>query len=220
MEFTRLLERIEKTYGLSIAKKDIVLEESKDSVFTDTDVSRKNYKTVFKLSELEKILEEAEKKGLTVVDVETDSLNIRQANLVGISLCVKEGNAYYVPLNHSNKEDKQIKSQLNTELVIKKIKPFLEDKSIKKIGHNIKYDFRILKKYGIHLNPIDDTMLMSYVLDAGINRHGMDLLSEIHLHHKTISFKDVAGIGKSQVTFDKVNINQATEYAAEDADVT
>ncbi|MBM5787484.1 MAG: DNA polymerase I [Pelagibacterales bacterium] len=220
MEFTRLLERIEKTYGLSTAKKDIVLEESKDSVFTSTDVSRKNYKTVFKLSELEKILEEAEKKGLIVVDVETDSLNIRQANLVGISFCVKEGNAYYVPLNHSNKEDKQIKSQLNTELVIKKIKPFLEDKSIKKIGHNIKYDFRILKKYGIHLNPIEDTMLMSYVLDAGINRHGMDLLSEIHLHHKTISFKDVAGIGKSQVTFDKVNINQATEYAAEDADVT
>ena len=81
--------------------------------------------------------------GIIVVDVETNSLNIRQADLVGISLCVKEGNAYYIPLNHSNKEDKQIKSQLNTELVIKKIKPFLEDKSIKKIGHNIKYDFII-----------------------------------------------------------------------------
>ena len=160
------------------------------------------------------------RKGLIVVDVETNSLNIRQANLVGISLCIKEGNAYYLPLNHSNKEDKQIKSQLSTDLVIKKIKPILEDKSIKKIGHNIKYDFRILKKYGIYLNPIEDTMLMSYVLDAGINRHGMDLLSQVHLNHKTISFKDVAGIGKSQVTFDKVNIDQATEYAAEDADVT
>jgi len=220
MEFTRLLERIEKAYGGQTDKKDIILEETKENVSTSENVSRENYKTVFKLSELEKILEEAEKKGYVVVDVETNSLNIRQADLVGISLCVKQGDAYYVPLNHSNKEDKQIKSQLNTDAVIKKIKPFLEDKSIKIIGHNIKYDFRILKKYGIHLNSIEDTMLMSYVLDAGINRHGMDLLSEIHLNHKTISFKDVAGIGKSQVTFDKVHIDKATEYAAEDADVT
>jgi len=220
MEFTRLLERIEKAYGGQTDKKDIILEETKENVSTSENVSRENYKTVFKLSELEKILEEAEKKGYVVVDVETNSLNIRQADLVGISLCVKQGDAYYIPLNHSNKEDKQIKSQLNTDAVIKKIKPFLEDKSIKIIGHNIKYDFRILKKYGIHLNSIEDTMLMSYVLDAGINRHGMDLLSEIHLNHKTISFKDVAGIGKSQVTFDKVHIDKATEYAAEDADVT
>ena len=96
----------------------------------------------------------------------------------------------------------------------------MEDKSIKKIGHNIKYDYRILKKYGVELNSIEDTMLMSYALDAGVNRHGMDLLSEIHLQHKTITYKDVAGIGKSQVTFDKVFIDKATEYAAEDADVT
>jgi len=220
MEFTRLLERIEKAHGGQTDKQDVFLEETKHTISVGAKISRDNYKTVFKLSELEKILEEAEKKGIIVVDVETNSLNIRQADLVGISLCVKEGNAYYIPLNHSNKEDKQIKSQLDIDAVIKKIKPFLEDKSIKIIGQNIKYDFGILKKYGIHLNSIEDTMLMSYVLDAGINRHGMDLLSEIHLNHKTISFKDVAGIGKSQVTFDKVHIDKATEYAAEDADVT
>jgi len=159
MEFTRLLERIEKTHGAQTDKQDVFLEETKHTVSVGAKVSRDNYKTVFKLSELEKILEEAEKKGIIVVDVETNSLNIRQADLVGISLCVKEGNAYYIPLNHSNKEDKQIKSQLDIDVVIKKIKPFLEDKSIKIIGQNIKYDFGILKKYGIHLNSIEDTML-------------------------------------------------------------
>ncbi len=219
MEFTRLLQRIEKDYGLEPHQQDLPIQEE-NSKSESSVVSREKYKTLFKLSEIEKILEEAEKKGFVVVDVETNSLNIRQADLVGVSLCVDEGSAYYIPLNHSNKEDKQIKSQLNTDAVIKKIKPYLEDKSIKKIGHNIKYDFRILKKYGIHLNPMEDTMLMSYVLDAGVNRHGMDLLSEVHLNHKTITFKDVAGIGKSQVTFDKVHIDKATEYAAEDADVT
>jgi len=99
MEFTRLVERIEKAYGAQIDKKDILLQETKDSVSPSANVSRENYKTIFKLSELEKILEEAEKKGLIVVDVETNSLNIRQANLVGISLCIKEGDAYYLPLN-------------------------------------------------------------------------------------------------------------------------
>ena len=223
MEFSRLLERIEKNHGEKTHDVNSQIKEEKfeeNSFIKTSEVSRNNYKTIFKMSELDMVLKEAEKKGLMVVDVETNSLNILQADLVGVSLCVSEGNAFYIPLKHSNSEDTQTKLQLNIDQVIKKIKIYLEDKSIKKIGHNIKYDYRILKKYGVELNSIEDTMLMSYALDAGVNRHGMDLLSEIHLQHKTITYKDVAGIGKSQVTFDKVFIDKATEYAAEDADVT
>ena len=109
---------------------------------------------------------------------------------------------------------------LDTNKVIQKIKPILEDKSIKKIGQNIKFDYIIFYHRGIIINSMEDTMLMSYVLDAGKNRHNMDTLSELHLGHKTISYKDLVGSGKKQLTFDQVEIKKATEYAAEDADVT
>ena len=105
------------------------------------------------------------------------------------------------------------------KIVIKKIKPLLEDLSIKKIGQNIKYDLIVLKG-GINIDPIEDTMLLSYVLDAGNNRHNMDTLSDLHLGHKTISYKDVVGSGKKQLKFSEVNLTEATQYAAEDADVT
>ena len=106
---------------------------------------------------------------------------------------------------------------LDTNKVIQKIKPILEDKSIKKIGQNIKFDYIIFYHRGIIINSMEDTMLMSYVLDAGKNRHNMDTLSELHLGHKTISYKDLVGSGKKQLTFDQVEIKKATEYAAEDA---
>ena len=109
---------------------------------------------------------------------------------------------------------------LDANKVIQKIKPILEDKSIKKIGQNIKFDYIIFYHRGIIINSMEDTMLMSYVLDAGKNRHNMDTLSELHLGHKTISYKDLVGSGKKQLTFDQVEIKKATEYAAEDADVT
>ena len=105
-------------------------------------------------------------------------------------------------------------------MVIKKLKPLLEDRSVKKIGQNIKFDFIVLYKHGIKMNSMEDTMLMSYVLDAGKNRHNMDTLSEIHLNHKTISFKDLVGSGKKQINFSEVELDQAMEYAAEDADIT
>ena len=106
------------------------------------------------------------------------------------------------------------------EIVIKKIKPILEDPSIKKVGQNMKYDFIILKKNGIEVNSIEDTMLLSYTLDAGNNRHNMDTLSEIHLGHKTISYKELVGVGKKKLNFSDINLEDATKYAAEDADVT
>ena len=133
---------------------------------------------------------------------------------MGISFSYAPNIAYYIPLDH--KEAKGIKK----EIVLKKLKVILEDPSIKKVGQNIKYDFIILKNNGVKLNPVDDTMLLSYTLDAGNNRHNMDTLSEIHLGHKTISYKDLVGTGKKQLNFSEVDIKAATEYAAEDADVT
>ena len=113
-----------------------------------------------------------------------------------------------------------LKVVLKNELVIKKLKPLLEDKSVKKIGQNIKFDFIVLYKQGIKMSSMEDTMLMSYVLDAGKNRHNMDTLSEIHLNHKTISFKDLVGTGKKEINFSDVELDRAMEYAAEDADIT
>jgi DNA polymerase I len=172
------------------------------------------------IQELEKILSKADERGLFAIDTETNSLDTMVADLVGISLSFKIGEAFYIPLAHKNKLDPLVKKQLNSKDVLAIIKPYLEDSTIKKIGQNIKYDYRIFLKYGIKMTSMEDTMLMSYALDAGKNRHNMDLLSEIHLQHKTISFKDVAGIGKAQVTFDLVDIEQAKNYACEDADVT
>ena len=112
------------------------------------------------------------------------------------------------------------KKCIDKELVLKKLKPLLEDRSIKKIGQNIKFDFILLFRHGVVMNSIEDTMLMSYVLDAGKNRHNMDTLSEIHLNHKTIAFKDIVGTGKKEINFSDVDLEKAKDYAAEDADVT
>ena len=155
-----------------------------------------------------------EEAGELAIDTETSSLDAHQADLVGISLSTKIGKACYIPIGH------KFKGCLKKEAVIKKLKPLLEDKSVKKIGQNIKFDFIILFKQGINMNSMEDTMLMSYVLDAGKNRHNMDTLSEIHLQHKTISFKEIVGTGKKEINFSDVELDKAMEYAAEDADIT
>ncbi len=215
MEFSKLLQRIQDTDQL-----DFEIEPEKNLNIKKIKIDRKKYKTIFSKEDLKDLILQANKKKFIIVDVETNSLDIKNAELVGISFCISEGEAFYIPLGHLNKEDGEINKQLSTELVLKEIKNLLESKNIRKVGHNIKFDYRILRKYDIELNSIEDTMLLSYVLDSGLHRHGMDLLSELHLDHKTISFKDVAGTGKSQITFDKVHIEKASEYAAEDADVT
>ncbi|MEL0241890.1 MAG: DNA polymerase I, partial [Pelagibacteraceae bacterium] len=142
------------------------------------------------------------------------------ADLVGVSLAITENQAYYVPVGHKNKEDENLKKQINIKELIKILKPYLEDETIKKVGQNIKYDLKIFLKYGINLKSFDDTMLLSYSLDAGVNRHNLDLLAKTHLDHDNIKFKDVVGTGKSEITFDEVLINNAYKYACEDADVT
>jgi DNA polymerase-1 len=207
MEFNRLLSQAIAYYG----------EPNKDKTNitkSNSQIDRKKYVQIKEIKELDIWLNKCEEKGIVAVDTETNSLDPINANLVGISLCVAPNEACYIPLLLDGK------NFLNTKKVLEKIKPIMEDKSIKKIGQNIKYDWIIFLRNGIKLNPVEDTMLMSYTLDAGNNRHGMDMLSEIHLGHKSLTFKDVAGIGKKQVTFDKVPLKIATEYAAEDADIT
>ncbi len=207
MEFNRLLSSVISNYGEPINKAKSLIEKK-------IEVNIKKYITIKNLEELDYWIKLAEEKGEFAVDTETNSLDPQKAELVGISMCVEEGKACYIPFAHGP-NNKLIKKE-----VLKKLKPLLEDESTKKIGQNIKYDLIIFFNNGIKLNSIEDTMLMSYTLDAGSHRHNMDLLSEIHLNHKTIKFKDIVGSGKNQITFDKVDIDKATEYAAEDADIT
>ncbi len=211
MEFNRLLSSVISVYG------EPELKENPRALFDkekQLQISKKNYHLVDKEDGIDKWLKEAEENGEIAIDTETSSLNPHLADLVGISLSTKVGSACYIPIGH-----KSCKS-LSEEKILKKLKPILEDKSIKKIGQNIKFDFIILKHRGITMNAMEDTMLMSYVLDAGKNRHNMDTLSEIHLNHKTISFKELVGSGKKEINFSEVEISKAMEYAAEDADIT
>ena len=207
MEFNRLLSQVISRYGETFEQK--VKNLKKTPIF-----DLKKYQTILKINQLEEWIKKIEEKGIVAVDTETSSLNPHEANLVGISLCSGPGTACYIPLEHITEK------VLEKKIVLKKLKNILQDKSIKKIGQNIKFDFIILLRNEIKLDPIEDTMLMSYALDAGKHRHNMDNLSEIHLNHKPISFKEVAGTGKKQISFNKVPIKLATQYAAEDADVT
>ncbi|HBA44260.1 MAG TPA: DNA polymerase I, partial [Alphaproteobacteria bacterium] len=167
------------------------------------------------------------KAGRVAVDTETNSLNAMQAKLVGISLSTAPGKACYIPLAHCGSDAEgglalsdNAPEQIAVDTALTALKPMLEDPSVLKVGQNLKYDLLVLARHGITVAPIDDTMLISYALDAGMHGHGMDELSEIHLGHKPIPFKDVVGSGKSQKTFDQIPLDAATRYAAEDADVT
>jgi DNA polymerase-1 len=211
MEFNRLLSSVISAYGES----ELVETESKAKLEKkQQNINKKNYHLIASEKELDEWISEAEESGELAIDTETSSLDAHQADLVGISLSTKIGKACYIPIGH------KFKGCLKKDTVIKKLKPLLEDKSVKKIGQNIKFDFIVLFKQGVNMNSMEDTMLMSYVLDAGKNRHNMDTLSEIHLQHKTISFKEIVGTGKKEINFSDVELNKAMEYAAEDADIT
>ena len=211
MEFNRLLSSVISSHG----EPDILKNNKNFNILEKKlSISSKNYHLIKNEDEIDGWLKEAEENGEIAIDTETTSLDPHIASLVGISLSTKIGKACYMPLGHKNAKC------LNKEKIIKKLKPILEDKSIKKIGQNIKFDFIILRNQGIEMNSMEDTMLMSYVLDAGKNRHNMDTLSEIHLNHKPIAFKDIVGSGKKEINFSEVEVNKAMNYAAEDADIT
>ena len=211
MEFNRLLSSAISAYGepnLTSIKNEVKIEKNQKAI------NKKEYYLIENLGQIDNWITEAEELGEVAVDTETNSLDPHQADLVGVSLSSKIGKACYIPIGH--KSNKCIEK----DLVLKKLKPLLEDPSIKKIGQNIKFDFIVFFKHGINMTSMEDTMLMSYVLDAGKNRHNMDTLSEIHLNHKTISFKDLVGTGKKEINFSEVDVEKAKYYAAEDADIT
>ncbi|WP_439609966.1 DNA polymerase I [Reyranella sp.] len=197
---------------------------------------------------LDEWIAEATRAGTVAFDCETDGLDSNNAGLVGVSLALLEGpwgdvnstrrRAAYLPLMHrvpgaavqgaldllgdggDKDAGKLLDGQIPLKTAIAKLKPLLEDPAVLKVGQNIKYDMAVFRRHGIEIGPVDDTMLISFVLDAGKNNHGMDELAELHLGQKTIKFSDVAGSGAKQVTFDKVPLDKARDYAAEDADVT
>ena len=190
-----------------------------------------NYNLITKLSDLQNLIDECIKCGVIAVDTETDSINAVQANLVGVSISTKPGTAYYIPLRHiensvplliDEKLDQKDKiEQINFDSAINLLKKILEDPSIIKVGHNIKYDMLVFsqKRNGsINLYPVHDTMCMSYVNDANRYSHKLDSLAKDFFDHETIKYDDVCGRGAKQVTFDKIHPNDALNYAAEDAD--
>jgi len=185
------------------------------------------YERVDTVSSLQAWIDRIIARGIVAVDTETTSLNEMQAGLVGISLCVEPGQACYIPLGHRDGEAGDLfgsaalaEGQMDMEEALGALKPILEDDAILKIGQNMKYDAKIFAQLGITVAPIDDTMLLSYALNAGIHGHGMDTLSERYLSHSPIPIKSLLGTGKSAITFDRVPISEAVGYAAEDADIT
>jgi DNA polymerase-1 len=197
--------------------------------------SKAHYELIQTVSALQGWVDEATRRGIVAVDTETTSLDQTRAELVGISLSLEPGHACYVPVGHvapgststldllshdMSASSPEPPAQIPLQQALDILKPLLTDPGVLKIGHNIKYDIVVLRRNGINVFPVDDTMLLSYVLEGGLHGHGMDELAERFLGHTTIKFKDVTGSGKSQLTFDQVPLDKALEYAAEDADVT
>lgn len=227
--FKNLLTKMEKNHGATIISHEKGIKPESQIPNPET-----NYEVVTTLPTLINWIEKAKKIGKVAFDTETTSLNALQAQLVGFSLCVEAGKACYVPLMHREKATKEQvdlfaptpestsirPDQIPLEQALKILKPLLEDESVLKIGQNIKYDMLVMQQHNINITPIDDTMLLSYVLHAGEHGQGMDELSERYLGIKPISFNEVTGTGKSRLRFDEVEIEKATNYAAEDADIT
>jgi DNA polymerase-1 len=184
-------------------------------------IDRSLYETVTDEAALDRWIAEIAKLGRVAIDTETDGRDCVSARLVGISLATAPNQACYIPLEHGGDDMfAERPEQLPAALVLERLKPLLEDPAILKIGHNLKFDWVVLEKRGIRVAPYDDTLVMSFNLDAGgLNSHSLDDLAKKHLDHDCIAFKDVCGTGQKQISFDKVQVDKATEYAAEDADV-
>ncbi|WP_370559010.1 DNA polymerase I [Edwardsiella tarda] len=193
-------------------------EASLSVVATAATLSREGYQTILDEAALEALIARLQHVGCFAFDTETDSLDVLSANLVGISCADAPGQAYYIPLAHDYLD---APTQLDREWVLARLQPLLEDEKVAKVGQNLKYDIGVMARHGIILRGVAfDTMLESYVLNSVAGRHDMDSLAARHLDHKTITFEEVAGKGKGQLTFNQIPLEQAAEYAAEDADVT
>jgi len=221
MELGRLAGRIAQRLG-GEAPATVAASEPEKPGETD-------YQCIQSLKELQSWIDLAWSVGVVAVDTETTSLDAMAADLVGVSLSVRQGQACYIPLGHTGpmpageldlEGATDVPDQIPLDQALDLLRPLFEDPSVLKVGQNLKYDMSVLRRYGVELMPIDDTMLLSYVTEGGMHGHGMDELSKLHLDIQPIPFKEVAGSGKSRITFDRVPLDKATEYAAEDADLT
>lgn len=221
MEFRTITRRVRETFELEGAMPE---EEAQEAASIDCSA----YVTIRDFDALEDWIARAKTQGYVAVDTETDALDAHESGLVGISLALSPGEACYIPLAHIDPNAAESGDmfgmdpprQIKMDKALAALKPLFEDDAVLKIGHNLKYDVTVLNRYDIRLAPIDDTILLSFALHAGQHNHGMDDLSERYFQHTCLSFKDVCGTGKKQITFDRVPLDTATEYAAEDADIT
>ncbi len=216
--FRSLKARVAQHYGVSLGGGDAETGAGDDPLL----VKDVTYDCVRTKEDLDRWVQKCAAAKVVAIDTETTSLRIMDAELVGISLAVTPGEACYIPVGHRARDpllDGPV-DQLDKAAVLAALAPMLRDPGIIKVGQNLKYDLSILANEGVEITPIDDTMLMSYALDAGKHSHGMDELSGLYLDHTPVAYKEVAGTGKAQVTFDLVDIDAATKYAAEDADIT
>ncbi len=227
MEFRTLSKRIADALGAEAP----VIEDTPAATTQDAPewpaIDPEKYERVGTMEALQTWIARIIARGYVAVDTETTSLNEMQADLVGICLAVDPGQACYIPLQHKDGNaddlfgsDALLEGQLPLDDVLTALKPVFEDDAILKIGQNMKYDAKVLARYGVRIAPFDDTMLMSYALNSGIHNHGMDTLSDRYLAHSPIPIKTLLGTGKSAITFDRVPIDEAVKYAAEDADIT
>lgn len=212
LEFRSWLKEIESPNNDAEGHK-----EANDGTSNGHDNGR-DYETILDESSLDKWIKKLKQSSLFAIDTETTSIDAHRAELVGMSFAVSAGEAAYLPLGHNYAG---VPKQLPLEQTLEKLRPILEDVGQAKTGQNLKYDVEVLQNYDIHLQGIThDTMLISYLLDAGNSRHDLDTLAQKHLGKQTIQFSEVAGSGKNQLTFDQIAIEVATPYAAEDADIT
>jgi len=230
MEFRTLTRRVAESLKLAVPAVTVIPHAPDDTAPVIDDApqpfTHADYEAVRDEAALAPWIALIRERGHVAMDTETTSLDEMRAKLVGISLCVEAGQACYIPLGHRQGGGDLFGSvdlvagQLPLDTALSMLKPVLEDDSILKIGQNMKYDAKILARHGIAVAPIDDTMLMSYAMHAGLHGHGMDALSEHYLGHVPIPIKSLLGSGKGMVTFDRVPVDDAVKYAAEDADVT
>ena len=230
MEFRTLSKRLAEKLGVQapvIAEPEVQQSPVEAPEAAAVPFDAEKYETITDAAGLQTWIDRIYARGYVAVDTETTGLNEMRADLVGVSLCVQAGEAAYLPLTHRAGQsddlfgtDALAEGQMDHDTALAMLKPMLEDSTILKIGQNMKYDAKILARVGIQVAPIDDTMLMSYAQNGGLHNHGMDLLSERYLDHAPISIKTLLGSGKSAITFDRVPIDEASRYAAEDADIT
>ncbi|MDA8800616.1 DNA polymerase I [Amylibacter sp.] len=228
MEFRTMSARIANKLGVSAPEisSDRINNEDQITEAEPISINTEKYELIDNVNDLNRWVTKIYQRGYVAVDTETTGLNDMIVDLVGICLSVEIGEACYIPVGHTNGEDDLFggaslcNGQINLDEALEILRPVLQDPSIIKIGQNVKYDTKIFARYDVNLAPVDDTMLLSYAINGGKHNHGMDYLSERYLNHKPISIKTLLGSGKSAITFDKVSINDAVNYAAEDADIT